>query len=223
MSLFCRQARRAAPLREKIAHFENSPITGIHLWFDRQISDLDHAVLLDRTIQWMFHKSRLQPMRTQSRQERKGHDLVRAVKVPNQNGALAPEGGSYIELVVSSSKTLIDKSRAEIVDLALSEVREFFPGARAANLVKSTVIKEVNATYSPRPGIDAHRPTPVTPWPRVFLAGDWTATGWPATMEGAVRSGYLAAEALADASGTKGARFLSPDMPASGLMRLFVK
>src|SRR5579862_7468115 len=53
----------SAPIREQISHFENSPITGIHLWFDRQISDLDHAVLLDRTIQWMFHKSRLQPMR----------------------------------------------------------------------------------------------------------------------------------------------------------------
>src|SRR5437868_7649355 len=52
-------------IREKISHFENSPITGIHLWFDKQISDLDHAVLLDRTIQWMFHKSRLQPMRAQ--------------------------------------------------------------------------------------------------------------------------------------------------------------
>jgi squalene-associated FAD-dependent desaturase len=190
-------------IREKIAHFENSPITGIHLWFDKQISDLDHAVLLDRTIQWMFHKSRLQPMRTQ-----------------NENGS---SSGSYVELVVSSSKTLIDKSRAEIVELALSEVREFFPAARDANLVKSTVIKEVNATYSPRPGIDAHRPTPVTAWPRVFLAGDWTATGWPATMEGAVRSGYLAAEALADVSGNKGMRFLTPDMPASGLMRLFVK
>ena len=190
-------------IREKISHFENSPITGIHLWFDKQISDLDHAVLLDRTIQWMFHKSRLQPMRAQG-----------------ENGG---SSGSYVELVVSSSKALIDKSRAEIVDLALSEVREFFPAARDANLVKSTVIKEVNATYSPRPGIDAHRPTPVTPWPRVFLAGDWTATGWPATMEGAVRSGYLAAEALADASGKKGARFLAPDMPASGLMRLFVK
>ena len=53
----------SASLREQITHFENSPITGIHMWFDRQISDLDHAVLLDRTIQWMFHKSRLQPMR----------------------------------------------------------------------------------------------------------------------------------------------------------------
>src|SRR5580693_3823597 len=53
------QTPEASPLREKLAHFESAPITGIHLWFDRQISDLDHAVLLDRTIQWMFHKSRL--------------------------------------------------------------------------------------------------------------------------------------------------------------------
>jgi squalene-associated FAD-dependent desaturase len=193
---------QSADIREQISHFENSPITGIHLWFDRQISDLDHAVLLDRTIQWMFHKSRLQPMRMQG----------------DENGV---QNGSYIELVVSSSKSLIDKSRSEIVDVALSEVREFFPAAREAKLLKSTVIKEVNATYSPRPGIDAHRPTSATPWPRVFLAGDWTATGWPATMEGAVRSGYLAAEALARAAGKKDARFLSPDLKAAGLMRLF--
>ena len=191
----------STPLRERISHFENSSITGIHLWFDRQITDLDHAILLDRTIQWMFHKSRLQPMRTL--------------------GSEANASGSYIELVVSSSKSLIDKSRAEIIDLALAEVREFFPGACAANLIKSTVIKEVNATYSPRPGIDAHRPISISPWPRVFLAGDWTATGWPATMEGAVRSGYRAAEALARAAGKKDAHFISPDLAPAGLMRLF--
>jgi squalene-associated FAD-dependent desaturase len=202
----------SASLREQISHFETAPITGIHLWFDRQISDLDHAVLLDRTVQWMFHKSRLQ--------NRGGAALQGRVSVQETNGASAP-GGSYIELVVSSSKTLIDKSRAEIVDLAVSEVREFFPAARQATLVKSTVIKEVNATYSPRPGIDAHRPAAATAWPRVFLAGDWTATGWPATMEGAVRSGYLAAEALARAAGFKDSHFLAPDLPASGLMRWF--
>ncbi len=189
----------SAPIREKISKFENSPITGIHLWFDRQITDLDHAVLLDRTIQWMFHKSRLQPIRMQG-----------------ENG----NAGSYIELVVSSSKTLIDKTRSEIVELALNEIREFFPAAREANLVKSTVIKEVNATYSPRPGIDAFRPTPLTAWPRVFLAGDWTATGWPATMEGAVRSGYLAAEALTRTAG-EARHFISPDIAATGLMRIF--
>ncbi len=235
------QSPEAAPLREKLTHFECSPITGIHLWFDRQISDLDHAVLLDRTIQWMFHKSRLLAARsvTASPQalagrDREGHDLSRAANdsyqgtasaVP-QDGkkkrASAPEvSGTYIELVVSASKNLIDKSRAEIVDLALKEVREFFPAARTANLLKSTVIKEVHATYSPRPGIDAFRPPQTTAWPRVFLAGDWTATGWPATMEGAVRSGYLAAQALTRAAGTNDSHFLAPDLPPAGLMRLF--
>jgi squalene-associated FAD-dependent desaturase len=206
----------AAPLREKLVHFEPCPITGIHLWFDRQITTLDHAVLLDRTVQWMFHKSRLLD------KDRAGHDFSRAVNAGRTEKALAPEAtGSYIELVVSASKSLIDKSRVEIVDLALKEVREFFPEARAANLVKSTVIKEVHATYSPRPGVDAYRPPQATAWPRVFVAGDWTATGWPATMEGAVRSGYLAAETLTAASGMKDRKFLVPDLPASGFMRLF--
>ncbi len=186
----------AAPLAAMLGQFQTSPITGIHLWFDREISDLDHAVLLDRTIQWMFHKSRL----IQARE--------------NANG-------SYVELVVSSSKSLLEKSKTQIVDLAVKELREFFPAARAASLLKSTVIKEVNATYSPRPGIDAHRPKSETAWPRIFLAGDWTATGWPATMEGAVRSGYLAAEALAKIAEGKRASFLVSDLAPGGLMKLF--
>jgi uncharacterized protein with NAD-binding domain and iron-sulfur cluster len=208
-------ASESTPLRAMLAHFEPSPITGIHLWFDRQISDLDHAVLLDRTIQWMFHKSRLQPMRSKS----VGQDFSPAIDDSRLKGASAPEA-SYIELVVSASKTLIEKSRSEIVDLVLSEVREFFPAAREAKLVKSTVIKEIHAVYSPRPGIDAYRPPATTVWPRVFLAGDWTATAWPATMEGAVRSGYLAAEALARVAG-RDIRVLVPDLSPSGFMRLF--
>jgi squalene-associated FAD-dependent desaturase len=246
-------AQESAPLREMLRHFESSPITGIHLWFDRQISELDHAVLLDRTIQWMFHKSRLLSSRAlqrdhapaahndasaSERRENAAHSLPRSSRggvspAFGTKGERAPEGrnkavelgtndvGSYVELVVSSSKTLIEKSRSEIVDLALREVREFFPAACHANLVKSAVIKEVHATYSPRPGIDAYRPPAATLWPRVFLAGDWTATGWPATMEGAVRSGYLAAEALGRAAGVTPAKFVAPDLPASGLMRLF--
>jgi zeta-carotene desaturase len=189
----------AAPLAEMLSHFTASPITGIHLWFDRVISDLDHAVLLDRTIQWMFHKSRLIEAR-EAREKGKG---------------------SYVELVVSSSKSLVEKSRGEIVDLTLKELREFFPAAREAKLLKSTVIKEVHATYSPHPAIDQHRPRPETAWPRVFLAGDFVATGWPATMEGAVRSGYLAAESLARAAGRATTGFLVPDLPGSGFMRLF--
>ena len=184
----------ASDLREKLGRFETSPITGIHLWFDREITDLDHAVLLDRTIQWMFHKSRLL----------------------DRDAA----NGSYVELVVSASKSLVERSRMEIVDLALRELREFFPAARDAKLVKSTVVKEVHATYSPLPGADAYRPAANTEWPRLFLAGDWTATGWPATMEGAVRSGYMAAEALTRGAG-KQQEFLVPDLPPSGLMRMF--
>ncbi len=184
----------AEKLRQELNHFQTSPITGIHLWFDRPITELNHAVLLDRTIQWMFHKSRLL----------------------GRNG-----GGSYIELVVSSSKNLVEKSKTEIVELALSELGEFFPEARTAKLVKSTVIKEVHATFSPGPGVDLYRPRPETVWPRVFLAGDWVATGWPATMEGAVRSGYMAAEGVARASGLQDTKFMVPDLPASGFMRLF--
>jgi squalene-associated FAD-dependent desaturase len=203
------QTTAAEPLRQTLGRFETSPITGIHLWFDRQITDLEHAVLLDRTIQWMFHKSKLLQGTPSGR--------------PNSRRDASATGGngSYVELVVSSSKTLIEKSRAEITDLALSELREFFPEARAANLVKSTVIKEVHATYSPRPGIEIHRPSPETVWPRIFLAGDWTATGWPATMEGAVRSGYAAAQCVARVAGRRDAAFLVPDLPASGFMRLF--
>jgi len=173
-------------LREMVAQFESSPISGIHLWFDREITSLEHAVLLDRTIQWMFHKS----------------------KLLGRTGT-----GSYVELVVSASKSLVEKGRQEIIDLAVAELAEFFPIVREAKLEKATVIKEVHATYSPEPGVDDYRPAAVSAWPRVFLAGDWTDTGWPATMEGAVRSGYLAAEALA------GRKFLAPDLPASGLMK----
>ena len=174
------------PLRRQIGCFESSPITGIHLWFDRQITDLEHAVLLDRTIQWMFHKS----------------------KLLNRSG-----DGSYVELVVSSSKSLVEMGRQEIIDLAVRELGDFFPIVKQAKLEKATVIKEVHATYSPQPGIDQYRPSSRSPWPRLFLAGDWTQTNWPATMEGAVRSGYLAAESIA------GKKFVVPDLPATGLMR----
>ena len=185
------QSESARPLSSMLARFETSPITGIHLWFDREITDLDHAVLLDRTIQWMFHKSRL----------------------------LGRDGPSYVELVVSSSKALVETPRGEIIEMALRELGEFFPVAREAKLLKATVIKEVHATYSALPGSDAYRPPAATGWPGVFLAGDWTRSGWPATMEGAVRSGYLAAEAVAQAAGRK-ATFLVGDLPAKGLMRI---
>ena len=186
----------AKPIKQQLAKFEPSSITGIHLWFDREITPLPHAVLLDRTIQWIFHKSKFHEDR--------------------ENGGQ----GSYVELVVSASKALVQKSREEILELATRELAEFFPAVREAKLVKATVIKEIYATYAILPGLDKYRPAANTQWPQIFLAGDWTATGWPATMEGAVRSGYLAAEALMKNAG-RGQKFIVADLPPTGLMKLF--
>ena len=141
------------------------------------MTDLPHAALLDRTIQWMFNKSE----------------------------------GRYLQFVVSASRTLVEMPRADVIALALREAAEFFPRIRDAKVERAHVIKEVRATYSARPGMESARPEARTRAPNVFLAGDWTRSGWPATMEGAVRSGYRAAEAAA-AAAAQPARFLLPDI-----------
>jgi len=146
---------------------QHSPITGIHLWFDREVTTLPHATLLDRTMQWMFNK----------------------------------DGGRYLQLVVSASRDLTPLSRAEIIDMAIGDLRLYFPRVREAQLLKAHVIKEQRATFSAAPETEQLRSTPDCGIANVFLAGDWTRTGWPATMEGAVRSGYIAAEWVAQAAG----------------------
>ncbi len=161
----------------RIDEWEHSPITGIHLWFDQPVTDLPHATLLDRTIQWMFNKSE----------------------------------GRYVQLVVSASRSMIAMSRAEVIALALKELAEFFPLVRKAKLERAHVVKEVRATFSAKPGMEMLRPLPTTRFGNLFLAGDWTRSGWPATMEGAVRSGYAAADAVAVRTGRQ-PQFLLSDI-----------
>ena len=173
--------------------FAVSPITTIQLWFDRQVSDLDHAVLLDTRIEWMFHKSRIRRS--------------------------DPARGSYLELTISASKSELKLSREEILAPALAEAQMFFPAIRQAKLLKSAVLKEARATFSVLPGLDRVRPAPATELPGLFLAGDWTRTEWPSTMEGAVRSGRLAAGAVCNTP----TRFLSPELPPQGLMHLLAR
>ncbi len=186
----------AESLGEKIGHHVHSPICSVHLWFDREITDLEHAVLLDRTIHWMYNKSRLQP-------ERKSK-------------------GSYLELVVSASQQFAALSREEAIDLALRELQEFFPAVVEAKLEKAALVKEVRATFGVPPGIDQFRPDAQSaPWPHCVLAGDWTATGWPSTMESAARSGHLAAEAVCAAMGNR-RKILDPDLKPKGLMRFLL-
>jgi squalene-associated FAD-dependent desaturase len=180
----------------------DAPITGVHFWFDRQVMTEPFITLLDTTTQWIFNKTAL---------------------YAGANGA-APtrDKGQYLQLVISASYDLLEKPRQEIIDLCLKEVRHALPAAREANLLKSTVIKEAAATFSPQPGVDRWRPIQQTSIGGLFLAGDWTATGWPATMEGAVRSGYLAAEAVLRSAGTP-QQFLQPDLKPDGLAGLWAK
>jgi len=170
--------------------FTHSPFISILLWYDREITELDHAWLLGSTIQWFFHKSRIR--------------------------GYAPERGSYVELVIAGSKTELRMTREQILAPALAELARFFPEAARARLVKSGILKEARATFSVTPGLDPFRPAQRTDWPGLFLAGDWTATEWPSTMEGAARSGRLAAGEIA---GDR-QRFMAPELPASDLMRL---
>jgi len=173
--------------------FVPAPITTIHLWYDRDVTQLDHAVLLDTRIQWVFTKSRIRRW--------------------------PAERGCYLELVISASWAELNMNREEVLSSALREFETFFPAAKQAKLLKSGVLKEARATFSVTPGLDTFRPRQTTQWPGLYLAGDWTATEWPSTMEGAVRSGRLAAGALmGDAP-----RFMAPETPASGLMRWLSK
>jgi zeta-carotene desaturase len=119
--------------------------------------------------------------------------------------------GRYLQFVVSASRDLVEMPRAEVIDLALGDAAEFFPRVREAKVERANVIKEIRATYSARPGMEAVRPDTRTLAANVFLAGDWTRSGWPATMEGAVRSGYRAAEEVCAAAGRPG-QFLLPDI-----------
>jgi zeta-carotene desaturase len=172
-----------------------SPITGIHLWYDRDpTGGLEFAALPGRRVHWFFNKSRT-------------HD--------------APTPGScYLQLVTSASHGWMHLTKGQILEIALEELSRALPGIRSAKLLKSHVLKEPLATFSPGPGSDELRPGTKTELPNVFLAGDWIRTGWPATMEGAVRAGYAAAEEVLR-SDAREDRVRVPDLPASGLMRFF--
>jgi squalene-associated FAD-dependent desaturase len=119
--------------------------------------------------------------------------------------------GRAVQLVVSASRSLLEMPRADVIALAIRELEEFLPAARGAKLEKAHVVKEVKAVLSAKPGLESRRPVSRTNVSNLFLAGDWTRSGWPAIMEGAVRSGYLAAEAVAEAVGAP-RRFLLPDI-----------
>ncbi len=198
-TLLPQEIKSANPALTTLEKIRVSPITGVHFWFDRPVTSEPFLTLLDTNVQWVFNKTAL---------------------YADQSDAQVPGAQQYLQLVISASYDLLKKSREEIIELCLKEIRQALPAGREAQLVKATVIKEASATFSPEPGVDRFRPAQTTDTPGLFLAGDWTATGWPATMEGAVRSGYLAAEAILRSANTP-AKFLQPDLPPTGLSKLF--
>jgi squalene-associated FAD-dependent desaturase len=197
--------RQADPSLSHLDKIKTSPITGVHFWFDRRVMDEPFLTLLDTTTQWVFNKTALYGRPVGGFPETSGAEKSR----------------QYLQLVISASYDLLQTSREEIIDLCLAELRHALPKARDAQLLKATVIKEAAATFSPGPGVDRWRPAQTTKIPGLFLAGDWTQTGWPATMEGAVRSGYLAAEALLRTSGTP-KTFLQPDLAPDGFIQMWL-
>ena len=156
-------ALREDPFFARIGDLQPSPITSVHLWLDREILNHPHAVLVDSLGHWVFTRGEVSP------------------------------GRFYLQVVISASRELKALGRDEIQHRVVEELKRLYPKMRDAALLKARVVTEIAATYSVVPGVDAWRPTQATPFPGLILAGDYTATGWPATMEGAVRGGRLAA------------------------------
>jgi squalene-associated FAD-dependent desaturase len=177
-----------------------APITGVHLWFDRQVCPYPHVVMVGRLIQWVFNHTAIQGRA--------------AEEVESEGGA----DGQYLQIVISASYDLLALDKAAILDAVLADLAAIWPSARLARLLRSWVVTEHGATFAVRPGIEALRPPQRTPVSGLFLAGDWTATGWPATMEGAVRSGYRAAEGILEDLG-RGEALVQPGLPAGRLAR----
>ena len=171
-SLFDRSSSAASRVFPHTRRFESSPILTINLWFDRPVFDLEFAALLDSRVQWVFNKTRL-------------FGSGRRARFPQ-----------YLSVVISGARDLVTMTNERLADIARQEIEAVLPGVRRSRIMHSLVVREKRATFSPRPGVEKFRPGLKTPIENFFLAGDWTQTGLPATIEGAVMSGNRAADAI---------------------------
>jgi zeta-carotene desaturase len=160
---------RREPFFAPVVSLRPAPIISINLWFDRAITELDFIGLRGTTVQWLFNR-----------------------------GAILGSGENYVSLVLSGAHQHVGRSKEELLAIALLELGELFPAAQKAKLRHSLIIKERFATFSPTWEAQQLRPTTRTPVRGLYLAGDWTATGLPATIESAVQSGCTAAGAILD-------------------------
>lgn len=148
--------------------FTSAPIVSINLWYEEPVTDLEFVGLLDSPVEWVFNKNAIA-----------------------SNGDPQCAGGrrQHLALVISGAYQVASKSKEELIALAEGQVKRFFPAARKRNPCHAFVVRERDATLSHRVGIARLRPHYRTPFNNFLLAGDWTATGLPATIESAVQSG----------------------------------
>lgn len=165
-------ALRDVAFFSRIDRLTTSSIVNVHLWYDRPVWDRSFAAFLSTPVQWVFNKSKLW----------------------GQEG-----DGQYLDISLSGADQFADMPSGDILQLFTKEMLALLPASRGAELKRALVVKQRDATFAGVPGVRRLRPTQATPVPNLFLAGDWTATGWPATMESAVRSGFLAASAASRA------------------------
>ena len=179
---------RPARFPGRHGELEHAPIASVHLWFGRPITDLPHAVLVEHLSQWVF------------------------ARPPAADGL-----GHYYQVVISASRDVLGRPQDEVIAEVVDELRSVFPDARGSDVLRSRMVVEKRAVFSVTPGSQSLRPSQRTAFGNVFLAGDYTRTGWPATMEGAVRSGELAAAAALDDEPA-----IPPDLPRGRLARWFI-
>ncbi|MGH9128985.1 MAG: hydroxysqualene dehydroxylase HpnE [Acidimicrobiales bacterium] len=155
--------------QKRLGELGASPIVDVHLVYDRRVTDIELAAALDSPVQWVF----------------------------DSTAASGHEGpGQVLAVSLSAADEWIGRRPEDLVATFVAAVAELFPRARSAQVLDSVVSRERAATFASFPGTAALRPAAQTAFPGLVVAGAWTHTGWPATMEGAVRSGNAAARVV---------------------------
>ena len=191
--LFAPPVWEALPELAGIEQIHAAPIAALHLWLDRPIMTLPHAALVGRLGQWIFAKG------VHATRPAVAGDYVPSVTTRDGMADGRSSREHYYQVVISAAYGVHPSARDQVLDQVRGELESIWPVVRDARLVRWRLVVEPAAVFSVEPGLDSRRPPQATSLRNVILAGDWTQTGWPATMESAVRSGYLAVEALLEA------------------------
>ncbi len=163
---FLSPSLRCHPFFQRATRLATTPIVNVHLWYDRPVMDLDFAAFVGSEVQWVFNKSRMWSL---------------------------PGPEQYLDISLSGAHQYIDQPNQVLAERFIRELQRLFPRARQARVEGWLVVKQRHATFAATPGSAQHRLPCRTPVANLFLAGDWTDTGWPATLESAVRSGLACA------------------------------